>query len=126
MNEVNTHPKKKQGPDQIVRKVKKKKPKGEKLTGSPHRSLCPRHKKIKYHLSSVDDDDMTDSKLSPKSIGFLYVSTDPRRAGQTAGGESFILTIVELSQNTLRDTKEHGRPTNLTDNSPGGIPDNTI
>ena len=96
LNETNTRPKKKQGPVQIVRKVKKKKPIGEKLSGSPHRSLCPRHKKIKYHLSSVDDDDMTDSKLSPKSIGFLYVSTDPRRAGQAVGGETFILTIEEL------------------------------
>ena len=71
MNETNTRPKKKQGPDQIVRKVKKKKPKGEKLTGSPHRSLHPRHKKINYHLSNSDDEDMTDLKLSPKSVGFL-------------------------------------------------------
>ena len=71
LNEVNTHPKKKQGPDQIVRKVKKKKPKGEKLSGSPPQSLHLRHKKINYHLSRSDDEDMTDSKLSPKSIGFL-------------------------------------------------------
>ena len=39
---------------------------------------------------------MTDSKLPPKTVGFLCVSADPRRAGQTEGGESFILTLAEL------------------------------
>ena len=53
-------------------------------------------KEITYHLPSSDEDDMTDSKLSPKSIGFLCVSTDPRRAGKTVGGETFILTMTEL------------------------------
>ncbi len=52
--------------------------------------------KINYHLPSSDDEDMTDSKLPPKTKGFLCVSADPRRAGQTAAGESFILSIAEL------------------------------
>ena len=78
LNEANPLPKKKQGPDQTVRKGKKKKPKGEELSGSPRRSLRPRHKKITYHLPISDDEDMTDSKLTPKSIGFLCVSGDPR------------------------------------------------
>ena len=63
--------------DQIVRKIKKRKPNEEKLPGSPRRSLRPRHKKINYHLPSSDDEDMTNSKLPPKSIGFLCVSVDP-------------------------------------------------
>ena len=96
MNEVNTLPKKNRGPVQTGRKKKKKKPKGEELSGSPHRSLRPRHKKITYHLPSSDEDEMTDSKLFPKSIGFLCVSEDPRRTGKTVGGETFILTRTEL------------------------------
>ena len=53
-------------------------------------------KEITYHLPSSDEDDMTDSKVSPKSIGFLCVSADPRRAVKTVGGETFILTMTEL------------------------------
>jgi hypothetical protein len=80
--ETNTLPKKKRGPVQtvgksILRKRKKKNPKEGNLSSSPRWSLHPRHKNITYHLPNSDEDDMTDSKLSPKSTGFLCVSTDP-------------------------------------------------
>ena len=122
---INTLPKKKRGPVKTVRKRKKKKQEGGELLGSPHRSLRPRHKKITYHLPSSDEDDMTDSKLSPKTTGFLYVSTDPRRVGITVGGETFILTMTELKilLEIQRDTD--AGPTDLTDDSPGGISDDT-
>ncbi len=115
LNETNTHPKKKQGPAQIVRKIQKRNPKGKKLSGSPHRSLRHRHKKINYHLPSSDDEDMTDSKLPPKTLGFLCVSTN--------GGRRILHPNHRGTQNTLRDTKEHGRPTNLADNTspPGNL-----
>ena len=39
---------------------------------------------------------MPDSKLPPETRGYLCVSADPRRAGKTVGGETFILTMTDL------------------------------
>jgi hypothetical protein len=39
---------------------------------------------------------MVDSEAPINALGYIYVSTDSRRAGQTVGGENFMLTKEDL------------------------------
>jgi hypothetical protein len=85
LSEANSSPRKKRGPANSAKKRKQNKPKKGELPRSPRRSLRIRHQKVIYHLPSSDEDDMSNSEMPSKNIGYLCVSADPRRAARASG-----------------------------------------
>ncbi len=64
----------------------KKRIEGKGIQPEAQRMLCARNPQARYNFS--DDEEGAEEEIQ----GYLCVSTDPRRSGQTEGGENFIIT----------------------------------
>jgi hypothetical protein len=70
----------------------KKRREGKGIQPAAQRVLRIRYSQTHYNFS--DDEEGAEEELQ----GYLCVSADPRRSGQTEGGENFIITAEELRQ----------------------------
>jgi hypothetical protein len=68
----------------------KKRIKGNGIQPEAQRVLRVRNPQARYNFS--EDEEGAEEEIQ----GYLCVSADPRRSGQTAGGENFIITTEEL------------------------------
>jgi hypothetical protein len=73
-------------------KNSKKRIKGNGIPPEAQRVLRVRNLKARYNFS--EDEEEVEEEIQ----GYLCVSADPRRSGQTEGGENFIITPEELRQ----------------------------
>jgi hypothetical protein len=71
-------------------KKSKKRIEGKETKPAAQRVLSPRNQQARYTYS--DDEEGVKEEIQ----GYLCVSADPRRSGQTEGGENFIITAEEL------------------------------
>ena len=101
-------------------KRSKKRTEGKGKQPATRRALRTRDQKARYTFS--DDEE----EVKEKTQGYLCVSADPRRSGQTEGGENFIITAEELrlilktqceeeSQTVWMTTAQAGFPTTATE-----------
>ena len=70
----------------------KKRIEGKGIQPEAQRGLRARNPQVRYNFS--DDEEGAEEEIQ----GYLCVSADPRRSGQTEGGENFIITAEELRQ----------------------------
>jgi hypothetical protein len=68
----------------------KKRIEGKGIQPEAQRVLRVRNPQARYNFS--DDEEGAEEEIQ----GYLCVSADPRRSGQTEGGENFIITVEEL------------------------------
>ena len=68
----------------------KKRIEGKGIQPEAQRALRTRNPQVRYNFS--DDEEGAEEEIQ----GYLCVSADPRRSGQTEGGENFIITAEEL------------------------------
>ena len=101
-------------------KRSKKRTEGKGKQPATRRALRTRDQKARYTFS--DDEE----EVKEKTQGYLCVSADPRRSGQTEGGENFIITTEELrlilkaqceeeNQTVWMTTAQAGFPTTATE-----------
>ena len=70
----------------------KKRSEGKGIQPVAQRALRARNPQARYNFSN--DEEGSEEEIQ----GYLCVSADPRRSGQTEGGENFIITAEELRQ----------------------------
>ena len=81
----------------------KKRTEGKGKQPETQRALRTRNQRTRYTFS--DDEEGVTEKIQ----GYLCVSADPRRSGQTEGGENFIITTEELRRILQLNAKSRTR-----------------
>ena len=86
----------------------KKRIEGKGIQPEAQRVLRSRNSQARYNFS--DDEEGAEEEIQ----GYLCVSADPRRSGQTEGGENFIITAEELRQILKAQCKEEDQTVWMT------------
>ena len=86
----------------------KKRTEGKGKQPETQRALCTRNQRARYTFS--DDEEGVKEEIQ----GYLCVSADPRRSGQTEGGENFIITTEELRRILKAQCKEENQTVWMT------------